>query len=762
MKALPGRKKILVYLHGMNHHRGDRIYPFSLSQEGIAQNVELSQNRASKILVEMKENGLVEKRSKSVKGALNKRYVYFLTIEGEKKAEKVKRDIGEENIHVKTEKAVTEIKLKDIENYVQGSNPYIFALNNLDLDGILDLTDIGDQDVFLNREKEIELLKEYIGKDRSYNTLLIKGCAGVGKTRLVKEFKEDLKTEDIDFFEGRGYHDSSRPFFPFQKIFSNIFEERPQIAEEVDWKDEFEDIDISSENFFNRAKNLLEYLSSEGPLILFVDNLQWVDSISSKFLGYLTHELDENRLYIMGAYRDEEMDNPFSDKSIDEIVESKDSKTLEVKPFDWIDTRKLLTTTIGRNDIPDGFVDMIYNLTDGIPLFIKALTDEMLKEEILHPLKEEYPETLEEIKLPDKVKELYDLKFRDLNQKEKEILQLCSCMEDGLLEDLVISTGPGEEDEIKKIIENLKRAEFLKETSKGKLDFCYEMTRFAAYKGLSRSRKKSFHKKIAENLRKIDEEKGVDYHLRLGKHLEKIERFNEAASSYLKGGNKAEEIYENEKAVLLYERALKVLEEHPVKGIDKSKIHERLADIFKRKEDYRKALDHLKRSKKITKDEKRLLCLNRKMAGCLREASQYDDASEHIEKGEELLSKMTELSFEEEKERCKLLKEKGMVCLRKNEFEDCQKIFQEMKELSEKIDSKEDKAEAIHYLGTLAYYRSDFDRAKEYLQRSIEFRKKTDDLRGLAKSYNNLGVVFRKLQKPHRALDFYKKSNDLV
>jgi len=763
MNTLPGRKKILVYLHGIGEHSGNRIYPFSFCQEEIAQNVELSQNRVSKLLLEMKENGLIESKSKRVKGALNKRYIYILTSEGEKKAEKIKRDIGEENIHVKTESAVTEIKLKDIGNYVQGSNSYLFALNNLDPNGILDLTDIGDEETFLNREEKIELLRRYIRKrkDRSYNTLLIKGCAGVGKTRLVKEFKKELRDEDIDFYEGRGSYDSFQPFFPFRKIFSDILEERLETAEGVDWKNEFEDLDISSESFFNRTKSLLEHLSSEGPLIIFVDNLQWIDSISLRFLEYLTHELDENRVCIVVAYRDEEMDNPFSGKSIEGLVDSNDSKTVEVKPFDWINTRKLLITTIGRNDILDEFVDMIYDQTDGIPLFIKALTDEMLKENTIQPLKEKYPKTSEKMKLPDKVKELYDLKFRDLNQKEKEILQLCSCMEDSFLEDLVISSSSCEKDETKKIIDNLKRAKFLKDASKGKLRFTYEMTRFATYKGLSRSRKKSLHKIIADNLKKIDEEKGVDYHLRLGKHLEKIERYNEAARSYLKGGNKAKEIYENEKALLLYERALKVLKEHPVKGIDESKIHEYLAEIFKRKKDHRRALDHLKEAKRITKDEKSLLCLNRKIAGCLRETNQYDDASEYIEKGEEMLSKMKELSFEDEKERCKLLKEKGMVCLRKNEFEDCQNIFQEMKELSDKIDSKEDKAEAIHYLGTLAYYRSDFDQAKKYLQRSIEIRKKTDDLKGLAKSYNNLGVVFRNLQKPYRALEFYEKSNEV-
>jgi len=256
---------------------------------------------------------------------------------------------------------------------------------------------------------------------------------------------------DIHFYEGKGCHESIYSFGPFQKIFSQILEESPEIVNEEyflelfdkddeNWEDEFEALNISKQSFFDEMKNVLENFSKKRPILIFIDNLQWIDTISLQFLGYLTDELEENSVYIIGAYRDDEMNNPIPNNS----------KTIEVKTFDWKNTRKLLITKIGRNDILDKFVDMIYDVTEGIPLFIEALTDEMLKDGILQPLKEKYPETLEDMKLPEKVKELYDIKFKELNQKEKEVLQLCSCLEDDFCEDLIINTIKGKRGEVKK------------------------------------------------------------------------------------------------------------------------------------------------------------------------------------------------------------------------------------------------------------------------------------------------------------------------
>ncbi|MBS3789484.1 MAG: tetratricopeptide repeat protein [Candidatus Thermoplasmatota archaeon] len=774
MIDVPGREKILLYLIKKEKYQEKRFSSFFYCQEWIAESVELSQNRTSKLLVEMEENGLIEIESRKVKGASQKRYVYFLTEKGKKKAEKVKRDIEEENINIKTKDKVAEIELKDIDNYVQGSNLYLFTLNKINQDGVLDLTDIGEEDLFVNREKEIRMLKNFLKKkgNENLNTLLIEGCAGVGKTRLVEELRKYGKNEGFNFYEGKGVYESVESFFPFRRIFDEILEENPEILEnenisqlfkneDSNWEEGIEALDISIEDFFNKLKNSLESFSSERPTIIFVDNLQWADSVSVQFFEYITDELEENSVDILGAYRKEDTKNPNSGRSIYDIIHSNNSKIVGVDPFDWRNTRKLLMRRIGRNNIPGKFVEMIYNLTEGIPLFINAITDEMLNEGVLQPLKDNYPETLGEIKLPKKVNELYDIKFKKLNKKEREVLQLCSCIDDDFSEDLVISTAQGENNEIEEIIGNLKKANFLKDHSENRLDFTYEITRFTIYKNLSRSRRKKLHRNIAQSLKKIDEGKVVNYHLRLGKHLEKIGKFKEAVESYLKGANETEEIYENDRAIELYERALKILEKHPVQMIDENKIHEDLAGVLEKKEDHRKALNHLKKAENKTEGERRQLCLNRKIAGCLRETSQYEKALEYIEKGEGILSKMDQMSFDNKKEKCKLLKEKGMIYLRKNEFEDCQNIFEKMRELSDKIGSKKDKGEAIHYLGTISYYRSDFDRAKEYLQRSIELREKADDLEGLTKSYNNLGVVFRNLQEPHKALEFYKKTNKI-
>lgn len=773
MNSLPGRKKILLYLYDTDEDIENQVYPFSYCQDGIAQNVELSQNRVSKLLVELEENEMIYKESRRVQGTSQKRYVYFLTEKGKKSAKNFKQDIGEKNLRLKTENSVDDIKLSDIEEYIQGPNSYLFALNNLD-DGVLDLTEIGDEDVFIDRKEEMENLKKFIEEkgEGTSNILLIRGCIGIGKTRLIKEFKH-TKNENFEFYEGEGHLERTKSFFPFREIFSELLKKKQDIEEDdyflelldpkvEDWKENFKEANISKESLFDTIKSLLERFSSERPIIILLDNLQWLDSLSTRSLKYIADELEQDQLYIIGACRKEKIINPASADPLEEVVQSGNSKTIELKPFDWKNTKKLLISKIGRNDIPGEFVDTIYECTQGNPLFIDAVTDELLKQGAVQPLKHRYIETSDEIELPEKVKEIYDTTFKNLKKDEKKILQICSCMDYESPEDMIfIALKNKEYDEIKETVENLKKYNLLVNKSEDRLDFNCEMTRFTVYENLSKSRKKNLHGNLAESLEKFDEDDIENYHLKKGRHLKRTDKFKDAVESYIEGAKKAEELYENEKAINLFEKTLTVLDEHPIPGKDKSKVHEKIADVLIVVEDYREAIDHLKKARKETENERRVLRLNKKIARCLRNISQYENALEYIEEGKEILSELQQLSKEDQKEKCQLLKEKGMVCLRKNEFEECQNFFQEMREISDNIGSKEDKAEAIHYLGTIAYYKSNFDEAKEYLQRSIEIRKETDDLSGLAKSYNNLGVVYRNIQKLHKALEFYKKVNEI-
>lgn len=594
MVDLPGRKRILLHLSDRKDSKKKKAYSFSYCQEGIAEAVGLSQNRVSKLLEEMKDKGIIGEDVGDVKGSPQRRKVYHLTEKGVDEADDLKETIGEKHVRIKTKRGVSRIKLKDIDKYVNGSKLFLFAVNHLDSNSLLDLTDIG------------------------------------GK-----------KSDD----------------------------------------------DISSQ-------------------------------------------------------------------PIEDLFRSKNSTIVNVDSFGWKETRRLIMKRTGRVEIPDYFIDMILDITEGTSLFINALLDDMVEKGILEPLKLRFPESIEELPLPEKIKSIYEPKYGKLNDRAKKILEFCSCIRKDIPYDFIKNTLHLEKEDIDEIIET----GLLTKNNEGYLSFTYNMIWFTIYKMLSPNKKKDLHMKIAEELESIENKKNYCI---VAEHYEKAGDLEKACQHYLKAAEKAEERYDNDEAMNTFKRVLELDDEDDIKDVDRNHIIENISDLQRREKYFEKALDRLNTVKGRCEKFEEITRIDRKRTTCLRKMRDYDEAIDLVEKRLDDLSQKDDLSFDLKEEKCKLLKEKGMIHLRKNDYDESKRTFFELKRLSQEIDSKKDEATAVHYLGSLAYFRSDFKEAKEKLHKAIEMRKNINDLEGLSSSYTNIGVVYRSIQEHRRAIKYYKKANDI-
>jgi len=78
----------------------------------------------------------------------------------------------------------------------------------------------------VGRDKELDQLKEFLRAaiDGKGNTILVSGEAGIGKTRLVKEFEAYAESLGVKVLEGRCLYESPTPFLPFREALRNIFQ----------------------------------------------------------------------------------------------------------------------------------------------------------------------------------------------------------------------------------------------------------------------------------------------------------------------------------------------------------------------------------------------------------------------------------------------------------------------------------------------------------------------------------------------------------
>ncbi|RKZ91593.1 MAG: serine/threonine protein kinase, partial [Candidatus Parabeggiatoa sp. nov. 1] len=171
--------------------------------------------------------------------------------------------------------------------------------------------------------------------------MLVAGFSGIGKTALVNEVHKPIVRQRGYFIKGKfDQFKRNIPFAALVQAFQTLM--RHLLTESADqvqvWKTkilttlgenaqviievipELEQIIGSqppapeleasaAQNRFNRLfqKFINVFTTAEHPLVIFLDDLQWIDSASVKLMQLLISETDTHYLLLIGAYRDNEV-----------------------------------------------------------------------------------------------------------------------------------------------------------------------------------------------------------------------------------------------------------------------------------------------------------------------------------------------------------------------------------------------------------------------------------------------------------------------
>lgn len=267
--------------------------------------------------------------------------------------------------------------------------------------------------VLYGRTKEVQALLaafEEVSADASGNAQvlsLITGYSGIGKSSLVRELYEPI-TRRRGFFAAGKFDqlEKSRPYSAFASVFGSLVKVLLGESEQslANWRqkisnavgvngwvatDVVPELELiigkqphvpdlgptESQNRFNTVFGGLIHVFAqpEHPLVIFLDDLQWADSGSLKLLEILFQDEQPKCFFVIGAYRDHEVDanHPLTLtlRSIEGLKVP--IRKIPLAPLQQHDITKLVVDTVGRSEEEAApLAEIVVRTTEGNPLFV--------------------------------------------------------------------------------------------------------------------------------------------------------------------------------------------------------------------------------------------------------------------------------------------------------------------------------------------------------------------------------------------------------
>jgi class 3 adenylate cyclase/tetratricopeptide (TPR) repeat protein len=288
---------------------------------------------------------------------------------------------------------------------VKGKSREVAAWRLLDVSAAVDSPSRHLGSPLVGREEELRRLEvafEETEREPSCRLVTILGSAGVGKSRLTREFTASIQDRAI-VAEGRclPYGDGIT-FWPIVGVLRELagIDER-DAPEQARSKIEglvamLDDRTLSPrvagllglaeatpgmQQTFWAVRKVFEQLASRRPAVLIFEDIQWGEATFLDLLDYLADRVTEAPVLILCLARPELLDlRPgwMAGKS--------QSSMLRLEPLDETATGGLIANLIGGGDLPTEANDRIAQLAEGNPLFIEETLRMLVDDGVLLPV----------------------------------------------------------------------------------------------------------------------------------------------------------------------------------------------------------------------------------------------------------------------------------------------------------------------------------------------------------------------------------------
>ncbi len=415
---------------------------------------------------------------------------------------------------------------------------------------------------FVGRARELALLQERFAaaRDGRGQIILLAGEAGVGKSRLLLEFRRSLGAASVTWLAGRSISFGKQiAYLPIVDLLKQYFRIEEADAEAtmvgrietrlaafgddlrfavpllkyllslnlVAESERKMDAQERRAQTFEALRRLLLKEAQDRPLVLVVEDLHWMDKTSEDFLVSLADSLTMARIFLLLNYRPG-YPNPFPERSyISRVMlqQLTDEESVE-----------MASKVLAGAEFPAELRGLLSAKADGNPFFVEELIKSLIETGALQEQNGRYQATekLSGIHVPDTVQDVIMGRIDRLEAAPRTALQLASVIGREFPVRLLETISDSQEPLVQSI-QKLKNLELIYERSifpEHTCIFKHALTQDVAYQSLLIQRRKELHCLVAAAIEELYASRLPEFYGLLAYHYERGEEW-ERALDYL-------------------------------------------------------------------------------------------------------------------------------------------------------------------------------------------------------------------------------------
>ena len=446
---------------------------------------------------------------------------------------------------------------------------------------------------FVGRKNSTAVLMEAYEKVQSGagQVVGVVGEAGVGKSRLLLEFRNRLLQEEFTYLEGRCIHfgvamaylpildilrsyfhveEGEREFSIRKKLKEKVFKLDEKLQTVIPPLQELFSLKVEDETFtklepkqkrekiFESIRDLLIRESQNRVLIVSVEDLHWIDKTSEEFFNYFIGWLANQKILLVLLQRPE-YTHQWGNKSY--------YNRLGVNQLTLKSSTELVQAILEGGEVAPELRDLILNRAAGNPLFLEELTHTLLENGSIQREENQYvlARRPSDLQIPETIQGIIAARMDRLEENLKKILQVASVIGREFafrILQAIIEMKEG----LKSQLLNLQGLELIYEkTLFPELEYIFKhaLTQEVAYNSLLLKRRREIHEKIGRATEEFYPDRLEEFYETLAYHYSRSNNLDKACHYLKLSGNKSTKNHSLWEAYRFYKETINVLRQMP-------------------------------------------------------------------------------------------------------------------------------------------------------------------------------------------------------